>query len=59
MNDPSESRSGWGGDSNAEWMNLTAEAAEIGTWEFDLEQGTGFVSERCAEITCNTLPFQS
>ena len=50
MNDPSESRSGWGGDSNAEWMNLTAEAAEIGTWEFDLEQGTGFVSERCAEI---------
>jgi PAS domain S-box-containing protein len=39
-----------GGDSNAEWMNLTVEAADIGTWEFDLEQETGFVSERCAEI---------
>jgi PAS domain S-box-containing protein len=50
MDDPSERRSGWGGDSNAEWMNLTVEAADIGTWEFDLERGTGFVSERCAEI---------
>jgi PAS domain S-box-containing protein len=50
MDDPAESRSGWGGDSNAEWMSLTAEAADIGTWEFDLEQGTGFVSERCAQI---------
>jgi PAS domain S-box-containing protein len=50
IDDPSERRSGWGGDSNAEWMNLTVEAADIGTWEFDLEQGTGFVSERCAQI---------
>src|SRR4029077_13615958 len=50
MDDRSESRLGWGGDSNAEWMNLTVEAADIGTWEFDLEQGTGFVFERCAQI---------
>ena len=50
MDGPSESRSGWGGDSNAEWMNLAVEAADIGTWEFDLEQGTGFISERCAQI---------
>ena len=33
-----------------EWLNLAVEATGIGTWEFDLEQGTGFVSERCAEI---------
>jgi len=42
MDGPSESRSGWGGDSNAEWMNLAVEAADIGTWEFDLEQRDGF-----------------
>ncbi|MBV8375883.1 MAG: PAS domain-containing sensor histidine kinase, partial [Verrucomicrobia bacterium] len=45
-----ESQTGWGGDSNTEWMNLVVETASIGTWEFDLEQGTGFISERCAEI---------
>ena len=45
-----QSDSGWGGDSNAEWMNLALETTGIGTWEFDLEQGTGFISERCAEI---------
>ena len=50
MDSPLESESGWGGDSNAEWMNLAVEVAEIGTWEFDLEQGTGFISQRCSEI---------
>jgi PAS domain S-box-containing protein len=50
MDSPLESESRWGGDSNAEWMNLAVEAAEIGTWEFDLEQGTGFISQRCSEI---------
>ena len=45
-----ESKSRWGGDSNAEWMSLAVEAAEIGTWEFDLDQGTGFISQRCSEI---------
>lgn len=50
MHDPSESESRWGGDSNAEWMNLAVETAALGTWEFDLEEGTGFISERCAEI---------
>jgi hypothetical protein len=50
MDGVSESETGWGGDSNAEWMNLVVETASIGTWEFDLEQGTGFISERCAEI---------
>ena len=41
MHDPSESESRWGGDSNAEWMSLAVETADLGTWEFDLEQGTG------------------
>jgi PAS domain S-box-containing protein len=50
MKGPSEKESGWGGDSNAEWLDLAAETASIGTWEFDLEQGTGFISEQCAEI---------
>jgi hypothetical protein len=50
MDGPVQSDSGWGGDSNAEWMNLALETTGIGTWEFDLEQGTGFISERCAEI---------
>ncbi len=50
MSGPSEKEAGWGGDSNAEWLELAAEAAHIGTWEFDLEQGTGFISEQCAEI---------
>ena len=45
-----ESKSRWGGDSYAEWMNLAVEVAEIGTWEFDLDQGTGFISQRCSEI---------
>jgi PAS domain S-box-containing protein len=45
-----ENKSPWGGDSNAEWMSLAVETIGFGTWEFDLEQGTGFVSERCAEI---------
>jgi PAS domain S-box-containing protein len=40
----------WGGDSNAEWMNLAVETTGVGTWEFDLEQGTGFISDRCAEV---------
>jgi PAS domain S-box-containing protein len=47
---PLESKARWAGDSNAEWMNLAMEVAEIGTWEFDLNQGTGFVSQRCSEI---------
>ena len=50
MSGPSEKASGWGGDSNAEWLDLAAETARIGTWEFDLEQGTGIISEQCAEI---------
>jgi hypothetical protein len=50
MHDPSESEARWGGDSNAEWMNLAVETADLGTWEFNLEEGTGFISERCAEI---------
>jgi PAS domain S-box-containing protein len=50
MEDASQSKSQWGGDSNAEWMNLAVEATGIGTWEFDLEQATGFISERCAEM---------
>ena len=50
MDGPAESQSPWGGDSNAEWMSLAVETAGIGTWEFDLEQGAGFISERCAEI---------
>jgi hypothetical protein len=50
MDAPFEEGSRWGGDSNAEWMTLAAEVAGIGTWEFDLEQGTGFISERCSEI---------
>ncbi len=50
MDGPAESESRWGGDSNAEWMNLAVESTGIGTWEFDLEQGTGFISQRCAEI---------
>jgi signal transduction histidine kinase/CheY-like chemotaxis protein len=50
MDSLSETESQWGGDSNAEWMNLAAETIGLGTWEFDLEQGTGFMSERCAEI---------
>jgi PAS domain S-box-containing protein len=45
-----ESKSRWDGDSYAEWMNLAVEVAEIGTWEFDLDQGTGFISQRCSEI---------
>jgi PAS domain S-box-containing protein len=45
-----ETESQWGGDSNAEWMSLAMETTGVGTWEFDLEQGTGFISERCAEI---------
>ena len=45
-----ESESRWGGDSAAEWMNLAVEATGIGIWEFDLDEGTGFISERCAEI---------
>jgi PAS domain S-box-containing protein len=50
MESSSERRPRWGGDSNAEWMNLVVETVGVGTWEFDLEQGTGFISERCAEI---------
>ena len=45
-----ESESRWGGDSAAEWMNLAVEATGIGIWEFNLDEGTGFISERCAEI---------
>jgi PAS domain-containing protein len=50
MEGRSESESRWGGDSSVEWLNLAVETTGIGTWEFDLEEGTGFVSERCAEI---------
>jgi PAS domain S-box-containing protein len=50
MDEASEVKFRWGGDSNVEWMNLAIEATGIGTWEFDLEQGAGFISERCAEI---------
>jgi signal transduction histidine kinase/ActR/RegA family two-component response regulator len=50
MDSPLESKSRWGGDPKAEWMNLAVEVAEIGTWEFDLDQGTGSVSQRCSEI---------
>ncbi len=50
MESLSDTDSQWGGDSNAEWMNLAVETTGVGTWEFDLEQGTGFISERCAEI---------
>jgi PAS domain-containing protein len=50
MDGVSEIQSRWGGDSHAEWMDLAVEATGIGTWEFDLEQATGFISERCAEI---------
>jgi PAS domain S-box-containing protein len=50
MDGPFESETGWDGESNAEWMSLVVETDFIGTWEFDLEQGTGFISERCAEI---------
>ena len=46
MDGPSENQS----RRDVEWLNLAVEATGIGTWEFDLEQGTGFVSERCAEI---------
>ena len=45
-----ESKSRWDGDSYSEWMNLAVEVPEIGTWEFDLDQGTGFISQRCSEI---------
>jgi PAS domain S-box-containing protein len=31
-------------------MTLATEVAGIGTWEFDLEQGAGFISERCSEL---------
>jgi PAS domain S-box-containing protein len=50
MESLTETESLWGGDSNAEWMNLAVETTGVGTWEFDLEQGTGFISDRCAEI---------
>jgi PAS domain S-box-containing protein len=50
MESLSETELRWGGDSNAEWMSLAVETTGVGTWEFDLEQGTGFISERCAEI---------
>jgi PAS domain S-box-containing protein len=50
MDDPAESQSRWGGDSNSEWLNLAAETTDFGTWEFDLDQGTGFISKQCAEI---------
>src|SRR5580704_10448466 len=50
MEGPTVREPGWGGDSNAEWMRLAVETAGIGTWEFDLEEGTGFISQRCAEI---------
>ena len=46
MDGPSENQS----RRDVEWLNLAVEATGIGTWEFDLEQRTGFVSERCAEI---------
>jgi hypothetical protein len=38
MDSPLGSRARWAGDPNAEWMNLAVEVAEIGTWEFDLNQ---------------------
>jgi PAS domain S-box-containing protein len=50
MENLSESESRWGGDSNAEWVTLAVETTGVGTWEFDLDQGTGFISGRCAEI---------
>src|SRR5271166_4553106 len=50
MDNALESKSRRAGDSDAEWMNLAVEVAELGTWEFDLEQGTGFISQRCSEI---------
>ena len=50
MDSSAESEASWGGDSNAEWMSLAVETAGIGTWEFDLEEGTGFISERCSEV---------
>jgi PAS domain S-box-containing protein len=50
MEGPTVREPGWGGDSNAEWMRLAVETAGIGTWEFDLEKGTGLISQRCAEI---------
>jgi PAS domain S-box-containing protein len=50
MDGPAESSSRWGGDSNSEWLNLAVETIDFGTWEFDLDQGTGFISKRCAEI---------
>jgi PAS domain S-box-containing protein len=50
MESLTETGSPWGGDSNAEWMNLAVETTGVGTWEFDLEQGTGFISDRCAEL---------
>ncbi len=46
----SESESRWGGNSDVEWMKLAVEATGIGTWEFNLEEGIGFISDRCAEI---------
>jgi PAS domain S-box-containing protein len=50
MNRSAAAHSRWGGDSNAEWMNLAVESAGIGVLEFDLEQGTGFFSEEAIEI---------
>jgi PAS domain S-box-containing protein len=50
MDSPLESKSRWAGDPYAEWMNLAVEVAEIGTWQFDLDKGTGFISQRCSEI---------
>src|ERR1700676_4768065 len=50
MDGPAESKSRWDGDSNSEWLKLAVETIDFGTWEFDLDQGTGFVSKRCAEI---------
>jgi PAS domain S-box-containing protein len=50
MDGLAESKSRWGGDSNSEWLNLAVETIDFGTWEFDLDQGTGFISQRCAEI---------
>jgi PAS domain S-box-containing protein len=50
MESSSEDESQWGRDSNAVWMSLAVETTGVGTWEFDLEQGTGLISARCAEI---------
>jgi PAS domain S-box-containing protein len=50
MDSPLESKSRWDENPYAEWMNLAVEVAEIGTWDFDLDQGTGSVSQRCSEI---------